>query len=83
MREAAATADWNAFRDQAHAIKGVAGNLGLRQCVALSSTLMRMPSSELTRDGLRHSDALAQHLQQGEQVLAARGSELPARDQTP
>jgi two-component system sensor histidine kinase RpfC len=83
LREAAAAADWGAFHDHAHAIKGVAGNLGLLQCVALCSALMRMPRSELARDGLRHSATLAQRLQQGELALAARGSALPARDQTP
>jgi len=64
-------------------LKGVASNLGLRQCSTLSSALMRMSGIELARDGQRHCDTLADCLRRGEQALAARGSWVPAREETP
>lgn len=83
MRQAIAVADWEQYREQAHALKGVASNLGLQQCTALSSALMRMSGIELVRDGQRHCEALAECLRRGEQALAARGSWVPAREETP
>lgn len=83
MRQAIVVADWEQYRDQAHALKGVASNLGLRQCSTLSSALMRMSGIELARDGQRHCDTLADCLRRGEQALAARGSWVPAREETP
>lgn len=80
MQAAGEAGDWDQFREQAHAMKGVAGNLGLLQCASLSGALMRMTGFELARDWQRHCLALRQRLQQGEQALAARGSWTPARE---
>ncbi|WP_240126157.1 ATP-binding protein [Thermomonas alba] len=80
MQAAGEAGDWDQFREQAHAMKGVAGNLGLLQCASLSGALMRMTEFELARDWQRHCLALRQRLQQGEQALAARGSWTPARE---
>ncbi|MGE4366489.1 ATP-binding protein [Thermomonas sp.] len=83
MQVAGEAGDWEQYRDQAHAMKGIAGNLGLLQCASLSGALMRMTGFELARDWQRHSQALAQRLRQGEQALAARGSWTPAREDSP
>ena len=83
MRQAIAATDWEQCREQAHALKGVASNLGLRQCTTLSSALMRMSGIELAHDGQRHCDNLTEFLRRGEQALAARGSWVPAREETP
>ncbi|TCT23219.1 ATP-binding protein [Thermomonas haemolytica] len=83
MQSAGEAGDWDQYREQAHALKGVAGNLGLLQCASLSGALMRMTGFELARDWQRHSQALAQRLRQGEQALAARGSWTPAREDSP
>jgi len=83
MRQAAAAGDWERFRDQAHAMKGIAGNLGLVQCAALSGGLMQMTAFELERDWQRHCESMAQRLHDGEQVLRARGSWVPAREDSP
>lgn len=74
MRQAGMEVDWDRFRDHAHAMKGVAGNLGLVQCAELSGDLMRMAAFELERDWQRHCESLTQRLHDGEQVLQARGS---------
>lgn len=83
MQVAGEAGDWEQYREQAHAMKGIAGNLGLLQCASLSGALMRMTGFELARDWQRHSQALAQRLRQGEQALAARGSWTPAREDSP
>lgn len=83
MQAAGEAGDWDQYREQAHALKGVTGNLGLLQCASLSGALMRMTGFELARDWQRHSQALAQRLRQGEQALAARGSWTPAREDSP
>ncbi|MBD8872160.1 response regulator [Rhodanobacter sp. DHB23] len=83
MRQAGAEADWERFRDHAHAMKGIAGNLGLVQCAELSGGLMRMTVFELERDWQRHCESLAQRLHDGEQVLQTRGSWIPAREDSP
>lgn len=83
MQSAGEAGDWDQYREQAHALKGVTGNLGLLQCASLSGALMRMTGFELARDWQRHSQALAQRLRQGEQALAARGSWTPAREDSP
>ncbi|GAB3787329.1 ATP-binding protein [Dyella agri] len=83
MRQAGAEADWERFRDQAHAMKGISGNLGLVQCAGLSGGMMRMTAFELERDWQRHCDSLTQRLRDGEQALQARGSWTPAREDSP
>lgn len=83
MQVAGEAGDWEQYREQAHAMKGIAGNLGLLQCASLSGALMRMTGFELARDWQRHSQALAQRLRQGEQALATRGSWTPAREDSP
>jgi len=82
MRVAGEAGDWDQFREQAHALKGVAGNLGLLQCASLSGALMRMTGFELARDWQRHLETLIQRVRQGQQALAARGSWTPAREDT-
>jgi two-component system sensor histidine kinase RpfC len=80
MRQAGTAGDWDQFREQAHAMKGIAGNLGLVQCAGLSGALMRMTAFELEQDWRRHCDSLTQRLLDGEQALQARGSWTPARE---
>jgi len=80
MRRAGEQADWDCMHEQAHAMKGVAGNLGLTQVASLAGQMMRMTGFELTRDWQRHCGTLDDRLQRGEQALAARGHWRPARE---
>ncbi len=79
MRQVGAAGDWEQFREQAHAMKGIARNLGLVQCAGLSGALMRMTAFELEHNWRRHCESLIQRLHDGEQALQARGSWTPAR----
>ncbi len=80
MRAAGESGDWDEFQEQAHALKGLAGNLGLLQVSAISGALMRMSGWELERDWRRYADMLAERMRQGEHALAARESDQPARE---
>jgi two-component system sensor histidine kinase RpfC len=44
---------------------------------------MRMTAFELERDWRRHCESLTQRLHDGEQALQARGSWIPAREDSP
>lgn len=78
LRECAEGGDWDMLREHAHALKGIAGNLGLVQLAAHAGQVMRMTVLELSRDWSRHAQALADELAAGEQALAARGHWQPA-----
>ena len=81
LRIAASASDWEQLREQAHALKGIAGNMGLVQLAAHSGMLMKMTGLELGRDWARHADTLADRLRAGEHALAARGRWQPAREE--
>ena len=65
---------WDLLRDQAHALKGVAGNLGLVKVVAASGEIMRMADWQLGREWRQRLQGLRQAMDQGQAALAARGS---------
>lgn len=83
MQHAGEAEDWEALREQAHALKGIAGNLGLVQVARLSSLMMQMTGFELGRDWQRHLAILIQRLRHGEQALEARGGWQAAREDLP
>jgi len=78
MRRAGEDADWDQVHEQAHAMKGVAGNLGLIQLATHAGQMMRMTGFELAREWRRHCDTLAERLRRGERALASRGNWRPA-----
>ena len=80
MRRAGEDGDWDQVHEQAHAMKGVAGNLGLIQLAAHAGQMMRMTGFELAREWRRHCDTLAERLRRGERALASRGNWRPARE---
>ena len=72
-------ADWERTRDQAHALKGVASNLGLLKLAAISGELMRLPDWQLARDWSSHLARLRERLAQGRAALDARERQRGAR----
>ena len=79
LRRAGENEDWDELREQAHALKGIAGNTGLIQLAAHAGDLMNTSGFELSREWRLHADALLDRLRCGEQVLAARGAWQPVR----
>ena len=81
IRQAGEEADWARVRDHAHAIKGVAANMGLVRVADLGGALMRLPEWQMRGEWRGHAAALADALAQGRQAVEARlGASGEARD---
>ncbi|MFZ7094797.1 ATP-binding protein [Luteimonas dalianensis] len=74
IEESGEAGDWNAMRDHAHAVKGVASNVGLVRVAAHSGEIMRLPEWQLRRDWKQRLGQLEQELSLGREAAAARGS---------
>lgn len=61
--------DWERLREHAHALKGVAGNLGLVRLAAVSGELMRLPDGQLASEWHRRRDELERSLGEGREAL--------------
>lgn len=80
MRRAGLAGDIEQIHEQAHALKGIAGNVGLSQLAMRSAAVMQLGSWELARDWRREFDLLQDCIVRGEQTLAARGATAPVRE---
>ena len=67
------------MRDHAHALKGVASNLGLIRVTTSSGDLMRLAGWQISREWRQRVQALRERLAQGRAALDARGK-VAARD---
>jgi two-component system sensor histidine kinase RpfC len=76
--------DWERMREQAHAVKGVAGNLGLTRVAALGGELMAMADWQLRSEGAQCLPRLQAALLEGRQALDARAARRthPRGDET-
>jgi two-component system sensor histidine kinase RpfC len=77
---AAEASNWEQAREQAHALKGVAGNLGLNLLAAAGGDIMRLPDWELAGQWRQRFSLLGERLTQGRAVLDARARAREARD---
>jgi len=64
--------DWVHFREQAHAIKGVASNLGLVRVANRAGDLMRMADWQLKSEWRQRMTLLQTGIKEGRQALDAR-----------
>jgi two-component system sensor histidine kinase RpfC len=67
-------------REQAHALKGVASNLGLVRLRDLAGEIMRIPEWQLAKEWNVRLSMVREALAQGRSILAARGVHDRARD---
>ncbi|WP_343218357.1 ATP-binding protein [Luteimonas cellulosilyticus] len=81
VERAGAAEDWAAMRDHAHALKGVASNVGLVKLSNLSGELMRMAEWQMRREWRQRLTVLDAQLDLGRIALNARGRNSVARDQ--
>ncbi|AWV07244.1 ATP-binding protein [Marilutibacter maris] len=73
LEKAGMNEDWNCVREQAHALKGVASNIGLVRLVTTSGELMRLVDWRMAAEWkLKHGE-LSEQLDQGRKMLEARG----------
>ena len=80
MGEAGEAKKWEPLREQAHALKGVASNMGLVKLAAQSGEMMRLPDWQLGNEWRQRRDEIGELLQQGRMVLEARQRERRQRD---
>jgi two-component system sensor histidine kinase RpfC len=73
---------WDLARDQAHALKGVAGNLGLVRVVEASSEVLHLPQWQLAREWRRCLSGLRERMAQGRTALDARARGKGVRDES-
>ena len=79
LGQAGEAEQWDALRDQAHALKGVSSNLGLVKLAADSSEVMRLAAWQVSREWRQRLQGLRDRLVQGRAALDARGTPA-ARD---
>jgi two-component system sensor histidine kinase RpfC len=72
MQHAAEAADWARLRDHAHAIKGVAANMGLVKVAGQGSEMMRLADWEIRNEWRQRIAMLNAALTQGRDALNAR-----------
>jgi two-component system sensor histidine kinase RpfC len=66
---------WDQVREQAHALKGVASNLGLVRLSAASGEIMRLADWQVAREWRTRLSGLRDKLAQGKFALAARAED--------
>ncbi|WP_164118945.1 response regulator [Stenotrophomonas maltophilia] len=70
--QAGEAAHWDVFREQSHAIKGVASNLGLMRASNRAGELMRMADWQLKTEWRPRLDILQDAIKEGRRALEAR-----------
>jgi two-component system, sensor histidine kinase RpfC len=61
---------WEQVREQAHALKGVAGNLGLVKVGAMADEVMHLPDWQIAREWRQRLSGLRERMVQGQALLA-------------
>jgi two-component system sensor histidine kinase RpfC len=72
LTHAGRTDDWDTVREQAHALKGVAGNLGLVKLAAVAGELMRLAERQVAEEWPSRIRGLGERLAEGRKILDAR-----------
>lgn len=80
LRQAGEREDWDQVREHAHALKGVASNLGLVKLAGAGGELMRLADWQISREWKQRLSGLRERLAQGVAALDARARVRAARD---
>lgn len=72
--------DWDALRDHAHALKGVASNVGLVRLCDCSGELMRLAEWQVRREWKSRLEKLRHDFELGRSAISARGHSIATRD---
>ena len=79
LRQAGELGEWERMREHAHALKGVASNLGLIKLAAVSGELMRLPDWQVAREWQARVTGMSDRMAQGRAALEARERQRTAR----
>jgi two-component system sensor histidine kinase RpfC len=82
LADSAARSDWVQVREHAHAVKGVAGNVGLVKLASTAGEMMRLPDWQLAGEWRSRVSTLRERLAQGRELLAARREQGARGDPT-
>jgi two-component system sensor histidine kinase RpfC len=77
---AAEAGNWERVREQSHALKGVASNLGLIKLAAASGEVMRLADWQISHEWKQRLHAIGEHLAQGRAALESRQRMRETRD---
>ncbi|MFL6592336.1 MAG: ATP-binding protein [Luteimonas sp.] len=80
LTDAGRLSDWEAMREQAHALKGVAGNLGLVKLASVAGELMRLAERQVAEEWPTRLRGLGERLAEGRKILDARQRSRTALD---
>jgi two-component system sensor histidine kinase RpfC len=80
LEQSGKRSDWAAAHDHAHALKGVAGNLGLVKLADASGEVLLMAEWQLSRDWRHYLSMLREYMAQGRAALDARSRARSVRD---
>ncbi|MBN8728625.1 MAG: response regulator [Xanthomonadales bacterium] len=69
VEQAGGDSRWEAVRQQCHALKGVAGNLGAVRLAEAASEAMRLPDWQLSREWRRRLDGMRAQLEEARATL--------------
>ena len=75
LETAGQAGDWDGFRDHCHALKGVAGNLGMSRVATLGYEIMQLPNWQLAKDWRARERLLREQFELAREALAR----LPSR----
>ena len=75
LETAGQAGDWDGFRDHCHALKGVAGNLGMSRVATLGYEIMQLPNWQLAKDWRARERQLREQFELAREALAR----LPSR----
>lgn len=81
LATAGESGDWGQVRDQAHAVKGVASNIGLVRVAAISGDLMRLANWQVGKEWRQRLGDLEHALVQGRDALHRHGRVADAHRQ--
>ncbi len=75
LEQCGQSADWDGFRDQCHALKGVAGNLGMSRVATVGYEMMQLPNWQLAKEWRTRERGLREQFESAREALAR----LPSR----
>lgn len=80
LQQAGDRQDWEQVREHAHALKGVASNLGLVKLATAGGELMRLADWQISREWRQRMGGLRERLAQGQAALNTRTQMRTVRD---
>lgn len=79
LEQSAKAGQWDTFRDQCHALKGVASNVGATKLAEVASLAMRSGNNSLTRDWRRRLQEMREQLERARVALKEASEQISSK----